>query len=113
MTLMAEAGTIPPISIATRLRIAREWRDLDQQQVADEMGISRATVSNYETGKTRPGKMAINAWAVVTRVDVEWLRNGTATPGSSDYKGQGYRPVERVGRPANRTDSRGPGKRAA
>ena len=80
MTLMPETRKVPPITLPTRLRLAREWRNLDQQQIADELGISRATVSNYETGKTEPGKMALNAWAVVADVDVDWLKSGAETP---------------------------------
>lgn len=76
MTILPEVRKVPPITLATRLRLAREWRALDQQVLADEVGISRATVSNYETGKTKPGKLEINAWAVVCDVDVEWLKTG-------------------------------------
>lgn len=89
MTLMPEVRNIPPITLPTRLRMAREWRELDQQDVADEMGISRATVSNYETGKTKPGKMALNAWAVATRVDVEWLKTGNENADSDNGPGDG------------------------
>lgn len=76
MTILTESKRVPPITLATRLRLSREWRDLDQQYVADELGISRQTVSNYETGKTGPGKLQLNAWAVVTDVEVEWLKTG-------------------------------------
>ena len=75
MTLMPAPSNVPPITLAHRLRIAREWRNLEQIDVAKELGISRATVSNYERGHTAPGKLVINAWAVVCKVDVEWLRN--------------------------------------
>jgi transcriptional regulator with XRE-family HTH domain len=77
MTIAPQARKVPPITLTTRLRLAREWRELEQQEIADELGISRATVSNYETGKTSPGKLQINAWAVVCDVDVEWLKTGT------------------------------------
>ena len=76
MTLMPDTRNVPPITLMTRLRLAREWRELEQQDIADELGISRATVSNYETGKTSPGKLQLNAWAVVCNVDVEWLKTG-------------------------------------
>jgi transcriptional regulator with XRE-family HTH domain len=76
MTILPEARNVPPIPLSTRLRLAREWRGLEQQTVADELGISRATVSNYETGKTSPGKLVINAWAVACTTDVEWLKTG-------------------------------------
>lgn len=76
MTLLPETRKVPPITLAVRLRLAREWRDLDQQQIADELGISRATISNYERGISAPGKLAMNAWAVICNVDVEWLKTG-------------------------------------
>ena len=84
MTLMPGMRKVPPITLPTRLRLAREWRNLDQQQIADELGISRATISNYETGKTEPGKMALNAWAVVADVDVDWLKSGAEAPNDPD-----------------------------
>lgn len=37
--------------IQNRLRVLREERDLKQQTVAEEVGLSRAMLSNYESGK--------------------------------------------------------------
>jgi len=51
---------------------------MDQFAMAAVLGVGRSTISNYETGTTRPGKLAINAWAVATGVDVEWLKTGAA-----------------------------------
>jgi transcriptional regulator with XRE-family HTH domain len=75
MTILSAQRNVPPVTLAHRLRIAREWRDLEQVDIARELGVSRATVSNYERGVTSPGKLVVNAWAVVTDVDVEWLKN--------------------------------------
>ena len=74
MTTQPAESRIPDITIGHRLRIAREWRELEQIDIANELGISRQTVSNYERGFTHPGKLAINAWAVVCDVEVEWLK---------------------------------------
>lgn len=38
--------------LAVTLKHAREFRKLTQQQMADKLGISRQTVSDYETGKS-------------------------------------------------------------
>ncbi len=77
MTIMQEHGlNIPPITLATRLRLAREWREIEQADLAKELGLSRASISSYENGRTSPNKLAINAWAVLCDVDVEWLRTG-------------------------------------
>jgi transcriptional regulator with XRE-family HTH domain len=107
------AVRIPPSTLRNRLRDAREFRDLDQIDIARELGISRATVSNYERGISTPGKLVINAWAVATNVDVHWLRWGT-DPQPSDYKAMGVRSIARLSdRPHRRNDTRGPGSRAA
>lgn len=67
---------VPPSTLQNRLRIAREWRGLEQADLARELGVGRSTVSNYERGVTIPGKLVINAWAVACDVDIEWLRTG-------------------------------------
>lgn len=69
---------IPEFQLKDRLRLSRELKNLEQADIAAELGISRATVSNYERGVTMPGKLVINAWAVVCDVDVEWLKTGKA-----------------------------------
>lgn len=68
----------PEFQLKDRLRLARELKNFEQVDIAAELGISRATVSNYERGATAPGKLVINAWAVVCDVDVEWLKTGKA-----------------------------------
>ena len=69
---------IPEFQLKDRLRLSRELKNLEQVEIATELGISRATVSNYERGVTMPGKLVVNAWAVVCDVDVEWLKTGRA-----------------------------------
>ena len=69
---------VPEFQLKDRLRLARELVNLEQSKVASELGISRATVSNYERGVTSPGKLVLNAWASICEVDVEWLRTGKA-----------------------------------
>lgn len=86
---------IPPLTLATRLRMAREWRHLEQGDIAKELGIGRSTVSNYEREATVPGKLVLNAWAVVCDVDVEWLKTGDLASGgdgggSSSRSGGGH-----------------------
>lgn len=78
MTIATDPGQrIPPSTLQNRLRDAREWRGLEQADLAAELGIGRSTVSNYERGITPPGKLVVNAWAVACDVDVEWLKTGT------------------------------------
>lgn len=41
-------------SIGQKLKILRKERCLTQQELADKLGIKRATISNYEIGRRSP-----------------------------------------------------------
>lgn len=41
-------------NIAKKLKALRKGRGLSQQQLAEKMGISRASISNYEVGRRSP-----------------------------------------------------------
>jgi transcriptional regulator with XRE-family HTH domain len=80
------SGVIPTWTIADRLRKAREVTGMDQREFADHIGISRNTVTNYETGKTtRFSRPMLAAWAMATGVPLEWLEGMKAPhPGKPD-----------------------------
>jgi transcriptional regulator with XRE-family HTH domain len=59
-----------------RLRKARETAGLDQAELAELMGISRASVTNAEKGHHGVRKIVLNAWALATGVPVSWLETG-------------------------------------
>lgn len=52
-TRQHEADTPEPIELGRRLREAREFLGLSQEQVADHLGIPRPSVSTIEAGKRR------------------------------------------------------------
>ena len=56
-----------------RIRALREDRDLRQVDVAAATGIDQKTLSNYETGKTRPDSDALTALADFFSVSVDYL----------------------------------------
>jgi transcriptional regulator with XRE-family HTH domain len=80
MTSAYEQGSVPPIEVKHRLRIAREFAGLDQEQLAARSGISRAAISNAETGHGTPRRTTLNAWALATGVPVSWITSGTTSP---------------------------------
>lgn len=45
---------IPQWTLGERLAKARHHAELEQAEMAAELGVSRVTVSNYEVGKTKP-----------------------------------------------------------
>ena len=72
---------VPEFTIADYLRKARIHAGLDQGQLADEIGVSRSTIKNYELGHVKPRKIVLNAWAMRTGVPLEWITSlGTANP---------------------------------
>ena len=76
LTEPAPLGRIPDITVPHRLRIARETAGLDQNELADKMGVSRGTISNAENGHRSPRKIVVNAWSAATGVSKEWLLTG-------------------------------------
>lgn len=83
MTIDADFGTIPQFTMGDRLRKARELTDLDREQFAAELGVSRQTVGNAELDRVKPRKIMLRAWALRTGVPLVWLETGEA-PRPSD-----------------------------
>ena len=78
MSIDVTEGTIPTWSVADRLRKAREHAGLEQGQLADLIGISRNSVSNYERGARTARRPVLVSWALATGVPLAWLEHGQA-----------------------------------
>ncbi|WP_086462106.1 helix-turn-helix transcriptional regulator [Agreia sp. VKM Ac-1783] len=63
-------------TIHGRLRAARLMAGLEQGDLADALGVSRGSVSNYETGKSEPVASVFVNWARLTEVSLDWLAGG-------------------------------------
>jgi transcriptional regulator with XRE-family HTH domain len=75
---IALTGAVPTITLAHRLRIAREFANLDQAELAERADISRTSVVNYELGYRTPRRLYLRAIAAATGVDLHWLETGEA-----------------------------------
>jgi transcriptional regulator with XRE-family HTH domain len=74
MTMTAGTAGTPTWTLGERLAKARRHAGLDDQEAfARVLGISRRTVSRYETGLARPNRRTLMAWARVCQVPLEWL----------------------------------------
>lgn len=65
-----------PVEIRHRLRIAREEAGLSQTELAEAIGISRRSITSYESGDAQPKRPVIIAWALRTGASSEWLVTG-------------------------------------
>lgn len=53
--------------IANGIKNARKKIGFTQQQLADALGITRATLSSYENGKTEPDFIFVIKFALLTK----------------------------------------------
>jgi len=81
MSEMYSAYGAPKWDLSDRLNKALRHSGKSTQQIADELGVHRNTISNYTSGRKQPDRRTILAWAVATGVSVEWLETGEVTSG--------------------------------
>lgn len=77
-TAMTDNGVVPALSMGVRLELARRNVNMTQPQLADELGISKRTVQDFEADVRPPKRGTMIAWAQVTGVSLAWLENGWA-----------------------------------
>lgn len=64
------------ITTGDRIRIARKQRGLTQGALASLVGVNRATVTKWETGKTAPRVSEVNLLGVHLGVKPWWIAYG-------------------------------------
>jgi transcriptional regulator with XRE-family HTH domain len=77
---METLTSLPVWTLGDRLRKARDHAGLSVQEMADDLGVSRTTISKYEhdaTGKRGVPRMAILRYADVSGIPIEWIETGT------------------------------------
>lgn len=63
--------------IGGKLKTLRKGRKLTQQELADRLGVTRATISNYEVGRRTPHLSELQRFAEFYGVDLSYF--GVAT----------------------------------
>lgn len=59
-----------------RLALALEAADVEPEEMADTLGVSRATVYNYMAGTRNPKLGMVKQWALRCYVPWEWIVTG-------------------------------------
>lgn len=59
--------------LAGRLALARKARGISQQQVANRIGVTRRTISDYELGRRQPSLEVLSALAKCYTVTTDYL----------------------------------------
>lgn len=61
---------------AARIRAARGWADLTQQQLADQLGVDVQTIKRRESGSQEPKKGERLAIAAICKVPLSFMEEG-------------------------------------
>lgn len=64
----------------SRLRTRRKQRHLTQRQLAIALGVSQATICEYETGKSSPSLETLSNIAVILNTSTDYLLGLTNDP---------------------------------
>ena len=59
--------------VGNKLQTLRKGRKLSQQELADKMGVSRATISNYEVGRRAPHLSELKRFAEFYGVGLDFF----------------------------------------
>jgi transcriptional regulator with XRE-family HTH domain len=73
-------GTIPVWTLGWRLKRALDHAGVSAQEMADELGVSRGTVSRYMNDREPIRRGYLKLWALRTGVSHDWLVSGESTP---------------------------------
>ncbi len=83
-----------------RIRALREDRDLRQIDVSKATGIDQKTLSNYETGKTRPDSDALILLADFFDVSIDYLVGRSTS--TSSVQGEVTQEIEKIAQQLNK-----------
>jgi phage repressor protein C with HTH and peptisase S24 domain len=86
------------VSISKRIRERRRERQLTQQQVADAFGINKASVAEWESGRTAPTRDRLVRLAEILDTNVDYLLLGDSAAYITDRisSGDAYLAVRHV-----------------
>lgn len=76
MTTTPNQGLIPEVTLGWRLRMAREMTGMGLVEFAEHIGVSADTCTSAEHDRRKVRSITINAYAMASGVDREWLRTG-------------------------------------
>lgn len=81
MSIETSTTRVPTWTLGELLRKARTDAGLSQDEMAVELGVSRRTVTYWETDHIVPRRAMVLAWALRTSVPVWWLEGSSGPTG--------------------------------
>lgn len=91
MTEMPTEQHIPVWDMADRLKKSLRDINLGVQEMADYLGVSRNTVTNWTSGRVDIPKPELRLWSLRVGVPYEWLKDGLSpTTGRKPRDSRGH-----------------------
>lgn len=87
-------AAVPEWTLGWRLQRALAHADMTTQTMADELGVTRSTISRWTNDHGAPPRaIYVKQWALRTGVPYEWLAYGTAdsTPPDQGNRTSGWK----------------------
>jgi transcriptional regulator with XRE-family HTH domain len=81
MSEPATPANVPEWDIADRMRKALRTADLGVAEMANYLGVSRGSVSNWINGRIDPDRRTLRLWALRCGVSYDWLVTGLGPTG--------------------------------
>jgi transcriptional regulator with XRE-family HTH domain len=66
-------GVIPPLTQGWRLQMALAHANMSVEQMSQELGVSRSTISRWLNDRGTPSRGYLRLWSELTDVDLDWL----------------------------------------
>lgn len=78
------------MTFAEKIRRARKARNMTQQELCDQVQVSRRTITAYESGASFPHASTMQRLAACLGVSAEYLRDDRITDPFYGLRGYGY-----------------------
>jgi len=75
---------VPPLTLGWRLQMALRQAGVSVQEMADELGMARNSLSRWLNDHAVPRTIFVKAWALRTGVPYEWLWTGQVSDNAPD-----------------------------
>lgn len=96
---VTEAG-LPEWDLADKMRKSLRHAGISVEEMADELDVSRTSISNWINGRIEPSAHTVMAWALRTGIPYTWYCHGDLRP--CDYA---PREAGQHGRPSSKMQS--------
>ena len=88
--MTTQTTNVPTWTLGDRMGKALDHAGIGMQEMADYLGVSRTSVSNWVHGRVSPSRQTLMLWALRTGVDLVWITSGDPDSVTRGHIGTGW-----------------------